>query len=162
MKEQIVRVGIAELKTAKPPVKLVSTGLGSCVGICLYDPLAKISGLAHIMLPNSRQAKNANNLAKFADTAVKVLIAELLKERAIKKRLIAKIAGGAQMFNLPGASDFMRIGQRNVEASKKALKEAGIPLIAEDVGGNYGRSIEFCSVEGTLLVRTIGFGEKII
>jgi chemotaxis protein CheD len=160
--EDILKVGIAELKVAKPPKKLASAGLGSCVGVCLYDPVAKVAGLAHVMLPDSKQAKSTDNKAKFADTAVGALLAEMSKLGAEKKRIIAKIAGGAQMFALGSAPDFMRIGDRNVEAAKKALGKEGIPLVAADVGGNYGRSIEFCPATGKLYIRTIGLGEKVI
>lgn len=158
----ILKVGIAELKVARAPVNLSSAGLGSCVGICLYDPIEQVGGLAHIMLPDSQQATNSQNKAKFADTAVELLVSEMLKEGAKKSRLVAKIAGGAQMFASLGTSDFMRIGERNVEATKKALEKEKIPLIAQDVGGNYGRSIEFCTASGKLYIRTIEHGEKVI
>ncbi|HHW40365.1 MAG TPA: chemotaxis protein CheD [Syntrophomonadaceae bacterium] len=159
---EVLKVGIAELKVAKAPVNLSSAGLGSCVGICLYDPRARIGGLAHIMLPDSNQARNSVNKAKFANTAVPVLVSEMLKLGAVKERIIAKIAGGAQMFVFPGASDFMRIGERNVDATKKALAEEKIPLAAQDTGGNYGRTIELCTTTGKLYIRTIEHGEKFI
>lgn len=159
---EILKVGIAELKVAKAPTNLASAGLGSCVGICLFDPAAKIGGLAHIMLPDSTQARNSENKAKFANTAVGVLVAEMLKLGALKNRIVAKIAGGAQMFAFPGATDFMRIGERNIEATKSTLAKEQIPLVAQDVGGNYGRSIELCTTTGKLYIRTIEHGEKVI
>lgn len=159
---EVVKVGIAELKAAKAPVNLLSAGLGSCVGICLYDPHSKVGGLAHVMLPDSSQSKNAPNKAKFADTAVPALISEMLKLGASKSKIIAKIAGGAQMFVFSNASDVMRIGERNVEAVKKALAKEGIPIVAQDTGGNYGRTIELCTSTGKLYIRTIEHGEKII
>lgn len=158
----VLKVGIAELKAAKSPTNLSSAGLGSCVGICLFDPAAKIGGLAHIMLPDSTQARNSDNKAKFANTAVGVLIAEMLKLGALKNRIVAKIAGGAQMFIFRDTTDFMQIGERNIEATKNALKKEQIPLLTQDVGGNYGRSIELCTATGKLYIRTIEHGEKII
>lgn len=157
---QVIKVGIAELKVAKSPVNLSSAGLGSCVGICLYDPDNRIGGLAHIMLPDSTQARNPENKAKYADSAVGVLISEMQKAGATKTRMVAKIVGGAQMFIFPNTSDFMRIGDRNVEATKNSLAEQQIPLIAQDTGGNFGRSIELCTVNGKLYIRTIEHGEK--
>ncbi|MGB9792886.1 MAG: chemotaxis protein CheD [Thermacetogeniaceae bacterium] len=159
---ETVKVGIAELKVAKAPINLSTAGLGSCVGICLYDPQAKVGGLAHIMLPDSNQNKNSPNKAKFADTAVPALISEMVKLGASKSRIVAKIAGGAQMFVFSNASEVMRIGERNVEAVKKALAKEGIPLVAQDTGGNYGRTIELCTTTGNLYIRTIDHGEKII
>ncbi len=159
---EALKVGIAELKAARAPVNLISAGLGSCVGICLYDPQAKVGGLAHIMLPDSGQNKDVTNKAKFADTAVPALVSEMMKLGASKSRIVAKIAGGAQMFVFPNASDVLRIGERNVEAAKKALSREGIPIVAQDTGGNYGRTIELCTTTGKLHIRTIEHGEKII
>lgn len=158
----VIKVGIAELKVAKAPINLSSAGLGSCVGICLYDSQTKIGGLAHIMLPDSSQTRNSVNKAKFADTAVPALVSEMLKLGATKSNIIAKIAGGAQMFVFPGASEIMRIGERNVEAVKRALSKEGIPLVAHDTGGNYGRTIELYTASGNLYIRTIEHGEKVI
>ncbi len=159
---ETLRVGIAELKTARAPVNLASAGLGSCVGICLYDPVAKVGGLAHVLLPDSNQVRATDNKAKFADTAVEALVTEMTKLGAARERIIAKLAGGAQMFLLPGASDIMRIGERNVEAARRALAAARIRLVGEDVGGNYGRSIEFDTTTGKVRVRTLEHGERVL
>ena len=105
-----IKVGMADLATAKPPQVLVTTGLGSCVGVCLLDPLVKVGGLAHIMLPDSTQARDVQNKAKYADTAIKILIDEMVNLGAIKRRMVAKIAGGAQMFNFSGNNSIMKIG----------------------------------------------------
>jgi len=158
---KIIKIGMADLNVATPPDVLQTCGLGSCVGICLWDPVTKVSGMAHIMLPSSLQGKNGNE-AKFADTAVPLLIQGMLKLGAEKSRLVAKIAGGAQMFSFYSANDIMKIGERNVEAVKMVLEKTKIRLIAEDVGGNYGRTIEFYSENGQLYVRTINLGEKYI
>jgi len=131
------------------------------VGICLWDSAAKVAGMAHIMLPSSSLGKSAND-AKFADTAVPLLIEEMKKKGAQKSRIVAKIAGGAQMFSFYSGNDIMKIGERNAEAVKTALKSAGIRLLAEDTGGSYGRTIEFFSDTGRLYVRTINLGEKFI
>ena len=156
----LIKVGMADLNTACSPGILTTLGLGSCVGICLYDTSTKISGLVHIMLPNSAQIKNNSNIAKFADTGIVKLIEDMIKLGAKRSKLVSKIAGGSQMFNFNDASDIMRIGARNVTATKEILKSLNIPIIAEDTGGNYGRTIELYSETGILLIKTIGYGMK--
>ena len=158
--ENIKRVGMADLKTGVYPEILTTLGLGSCVGICLFDPIKKIIGMAHIMLPSITQSKNKTNLAKFADTAVERLIEDMIRLGACKDDIRAKLAGGAQMFSFTSKNDIMRIGERNVIASKHILKEKGIEIVAEDVGGNYGRTINLHSDNGVLTVKTIGHGIK--
>ncbi|HYF83029.1 MAG TPA: chemotaxis protein CheD [Clostridia bacterium] len=157
---ELIKVGMADLNTAYSPGILTTLGLGSCVGICLYDPSTKISGLAHIMLPSSAQIKNNSNIAKFADTGIIKLIEDMIKMGAKRSKLVSKIAGGSQMFNFNDASDIMRIGARNVTATKETLKSLNVPIIAEDTGGNYGRTIELYSETGILLIKTIGYGMK--
>jgi len=158
---KIIKIGMADLKIASPPDTLQTCGLGSCVGICLWDPLTRIGSMAHIMLPNSSQGK-MGNAAKFADTAVPMLIVQMTQLGAHKSRIVAKIAGGAQMFSFYSANDIMKIGERNIEAVKLALDQAQIKLLAEDTGGNYGRTIEFCPENCRLFIRTINLGEKYI
>lgn len=158
---EVIHVGMADLRVGKAPCKLISAGLGSCVGICLFDAVSKVGGLAHIMLPSSLQARNKDNRAKFADTALPDLIVAMVKIGAKRHRLVAKIAGGAQMFAFPGATEVMRIGERNVEAVIKALKKEKIPLLAQDVGGNFGRTIQLFTENGDLYVRTINQGERV-
>jgi chemotaxis protein CheD len=158
--QKIIKVGMADLKVAKAPVILTTLGLGSCVGIALYDNKAQIIGLAHIMLPSSKQIKNNENKAKFADTAIDVLLEKMHKAGSLNSRIVAKIAGGAQMFSFGSNSDIMKIGYRNTIATKEILTNLKIPIIAEDTGGNYGRTIEVYPESGKLLVRTIGYGIK--
>ncbi|MNC62331.1 Chemoreceptor glutamine deamidase CheD [compost metagenome] len=100
------------------------------------------------------------NLAKYADTAVPKLVQEVLKLGASKKRLVAKMAGGSQMFTFAGTGDSMRIGPRNVESCKSMLTELGIPLVGEDTGGNYGRTIELDCESGILFIRSVQKGIK--
>lgn len=158
--ENIIKVGMADLNLSVHPCMLTTLGLGSCVGIALYDPISKISGLAHVMLPLSTQAKNNSNVAKFADTAIAKLVEEMTRLGAKKERIVAKLAGGAQMFAFNQSSDLMRIGARNVVTSKEMLRNYSIPVLAEDTGGNYGRTIELYSSDGRLVIKTIGYGAK--
>lgn len=158
--DNVIKVGMADLQSSRHPCVITTLGLGSCVGIVLYDPCRRIAGLAHIMLPSSQQARNNSNIAKFADTAIVRLVDDMVKLGALKTQIVAKLAGGAQMFSFVDASEMMRIGMRNVAASKEVLEALRIPIISEDTGGNYGRTIEINSENGKLLIKTIGHGLK--
>lgn len=157
---KMIKVGMADLKIAKHPDSLTTLGLGSCIGICLYDPTSKLIGMAHIMLPSSKTIKNNQNVAKFADTAIVKLIDDMKKEGANSTRLVGKIAGGSQMFKFSSGNDMMKIGLRNAEAVREILKSNRIRILADDTGGNFGRTIEFYSETGKLLIKTIGHGVK--
>src|SRR5690625_4036026 len=138
----IVKVGISDMNVVKAPGVIRTSGLGSCVGVVIYDLYQEIAGLAHIMLPDSKFSRQRNlNPYKYADTALPLLIKQLRLLGARDHFLQAKLAGGAQMFQFSD-SDVMRIGPRNVEAVKSILKEKGIPIITTDVGGHRGRTIE--------------------
>lgn len=152
----VVKVGISDLKVIKSPSTIRTSGLGSCVGVVLYDQSVQVAGLAHVMLPDSSLSKvGGMNIAKYADTAVKELIDQLIKSGARLGCIKAKLAGGAQMFQFTTSNDVMRIGPRNVEAVKKELQEHRIPILAEDVGGNSGRTIEFDPKTCMLEIRTV-------
>jgi len=156
---QIVKVGIADLNIVRLPDAIRTSGLGSCVGVIIYDSFNKIAGLAHVMLPDSSLAKNGPlNKAKYADTAVEELVSILIKHGARRIGLKAKIAGGAQMFQFSTTNEVMRIGPRNVEAVKKQLSLLNIDLVSEDVGGNSGRTIEFDTNTCNLQIRTVNKG----
>ncbi|ERL03627.1 chemotaxis protein CheD [Mitsuokella sp. oral taxon 131] len=157
---EMIRVGMADYKVGRAPATIISYGLGSCIGISMYDPQTKVGGLLHIMLPDSKQAKQSENPAKFADTGIPLMLDDVMKLGAVRSRIVAKIAGGAQMFAFANSTDIMRVGARNAEASKKMLKELGIRLIAEDTGANYGRTVQINLENGVYTVKTINKGEK--
>ncbi|MBE6073351.1 chemotaxis protein CheD [Selenomonas caprae] len=156
----LIRVGMADYKVGQAPSTIISYGLGSCIGISLYDPQTKVGGLLHIMLPDSTQARPTDNPAKFADTGLPLMLKDVLALGASRTRLVAKIAGGAQMFAFANATDIMRVGARNAEAAKKILKDLNIRLIAEDTGGTYGRTVSIDMETGVYKVKTIDKGEK--
>lgn len=156
----LIKVGMADLQSSRHPCIITTLGLGSCVGIALYDPGRKVAGLAHIMLPSSQQARNNSNIAKFADTAIYKLVDDMISLGAVRSQIVAKLAGGAQMFSFNDTSEMLRIGARNVSASKEALNTLGIPILSEDTGGNYGRTVEIHSETGKLMIKTIGHGLK--
>ncbi len=153
---KMIKIGMAELDICLPPDAITTLGLGSCVGVVLYDPTKKICGMVHVMLPDSTKIKNNENLAKFADTGIEELLKQIVAKGANRKNVVAKIAGGAQMFAFKSDNDMLRVGDRNVEATKEKLKQLQIPLIAEDTGKNSGRTIEFYPETGELLVKSVG------
>ncbi len=152
-------VGMADYAIIKCPTKVATLGLGSCIGITLYDPQVKIGGLVHIMLPSIDQARSKENKAKFADTGIVQLVEEMVKQGAVKRRIEAKIAGGASMFSF-GNNSQLKIGLRNAEMTKKVLKDLNIPIISEDTGDKYGRTIELDPCNGILHVKSALKGSK--
>lgn len=160
--KSMINVGMADLKVTRYPDVLTTLGLGSCVGIAVYCTTTKIGGLAHVMLPDSTAIKNNSNIAKFADTATAQMLREMIALGARKATMKAKIAGGAQMFAMDSKNPAMRIGDRNVEASIRALKSHGIPIIGQDTGANYGRTVELYTEDGRFLIKTIGHGNRIL
>ncbi|MDD2483747.1 MAG: chemotaxis protein CheD [Eubacteriales bacterium] len=152
----LIVVGISDYKLAKNPGVLVTYALGSCVGICIYDRKLKIGGLSHIMLPDSTMfTRGEINRMKFADTAISDMISILVNKGADKKSLSAKIAGGAQMFKVQEDSQLGNIGERNIKSVKNALSELRIPLLAEDTGLNYGRTVYFDIETGIMKVQSL-------
>lgn len=152
----MIKVGMADLNICVSPDSITTLGLGSCVGIALRDPVTKIGGLAHIMLPDSTSIRNNTNIPKFADTGIEELVRQVVAKGANKTRLVAKIAGGAQMFAFQSKNEMVRVGERNVEATKKKLSELKIPILAEDTGKNYGRTVIFYPETGDFVIRAVG------
>lgn len=156
-----ILVGIADMKIAKGPHTLTTLGLGSCVGAAIFDPRIQLGGLVHILLPSCNGDSGGNN-AKYADSGIKELVDKLIALGASRFWLVAKIAGGANMFTAKRRSDIFMIGQRNVEMCKEALKIQRINLVSCDTGGSYGRTVEFDTSNGQMLIKTIGHGAKYI
>lgn len=159
---EIIRVGMADLKVCKCPDGLTTLGLGSCIGVALRDPSAKVGGLLHFMLPDSTAIKNNTCAEKFADTGIELLVKLMLAEGASKSRLEAKIAGGAQMFAFQNKEGLLRVGERNAEAARNKLKEMNIKLIAEDTGADYGRTVVFYPETGEYVIKSVGKPQKSI
>ncbi|OFI06521.1 chemoreceptor glutamine deamidase CheD [Clostridium acetireducens DSM 10703] len=155
-----IKVGIADLNVTKSPNKIITVGLGSCIGIALYDKVNKIAGLAHIMLPNSTQFTKVTNPLKFADLAIPILIDKMKEKGANTRSLKAKIAGGASMFKFSDKSMIMDIGNRNAKAVKEKLKSLSIPILSEDTGGNNGRTMIIDALDGVVQIKTVGKGIK--
>lgn len=147
-------IGIAELQVAKGPNLLTTLGLGSCVGLCLFDRLARVGGMAHIMLPQAPHDFDKKHKAKYGDTAFEELLLQIIRAGANPYLLEAKMAGGAHMFSSSMDNDIMKVGLRNVEICHKLLRSKNIKLVAEDTGGTVGRTITLDCDTGLLQIRT--------
>lgn len=156
-----VTIGISDLNVVKSPDILVTYALGSCAGICLYDAVAKVAGLSHIMLPSSSLSRDPGQEYKFADTAIVILVKKMEQMGARSSRLQAKIAGGAQMFTCLNNSELGNIGKRNIIAVKETLARLHIPIVAEDTGKDYGRTVYFSAETGQMRVKSVTKGEWI-
>ncbi len=155
----LVTVGISDLNVVKNPDTLVTFALGSCVGICLFDQISKVAGLSHILLPRYKAMPGENSHMKFADTAIPLLVQRMEAQGARKICLKAKIAGGAQMFASTGNSSIAAIGQQNVQSVKETLQKMRIPLVAEDTGSNFGRTLYFSASDCVMVIRSYKRGE---
>ncbi|WP_051001307.1 chemotaxis protein CheD [Priestia filamentosa] len=138
----------------RAPSCIYTVGLGSCVGVVIYDK-KKMAAMAHVMLPYAEKSGGGNfNRAKYADTAVYALCETLLQNGGKLGNFRAKIAGGAQMFQQYSTEQDMRIGPRNIEALKRFLQEANVPLLSKEVEGRRGRTIKFDPVSEVLFIRS--------
>ena len=156
----LIEVGIGEAKTDSAPNVLVTRGLGSCLGIAVYDPLKKVGGLAHPMLPRVAEARVRNNPTRFVDSAIGLMVDELIKQGCKASRLVAKLAGGAHMFSSIPKDSAFNVGARNLGVAKEKLDAFKINVTAEDTGGNYGRTIFFDLGTGKIKIRTMFYGDK--
>lgn len=158
----LIIVGMADMKLGRPPDTVTTLGLGSCIGVTLFESSKKMGGMVHIMLPYSNGAVNENR-AKFADTGIVDLVNALIRSGASRAKLVAKMAGGAHMFGNPsGKNSILNVGDRNYDACLKVLSHLRIPIAASDTGGSHGRTIELNCETGMLRIKTIGYGEKTI
>lgn len=156
----IVVVGIAEANIVFHDKVLVTYALGSCVGVCLYEKNIKIAGMIHVLLPSFHTFHQITDIYKYADSGIPQLVKRMEMYGAKRKNLVAKIAGEAEMFCTEETKT--GIGKRNIIAVKDTLNKLEIPIIAEHVGSNYGRSIWFSCKDGSLKVKTVNNGVQII
>lgn len=151
-----LKVGIGDYKISSAPSRIMTIGLGSCIGIAIYDRSKNLGGLAHIMLPDSNAFTKLTNPLKFANLAIVIMVEELIKGGACLRNLTAKIAGGASMFDFGDKAVNMDIGYRNGIAVKETLILLKVPLLSMDIGGNKGRTIIFDTNDGVLYIKTAG------
>lgn len=160
MEKKIIEVNIAEVKIEHSPNVLVTRGLGSCLGITVYDPLKKIGGMAHPMLPDIEVAKVKFNPARFVNSAIRKMVEDLEKEGGLRSRFVAKLFGGAHMFSFISADNILNVGQKNIDTAIEIFRELGIKVGAQETGGTFGRTVEFNLEDGKARVHTISQGEK--
>lgn len=158
--EDKFQIGIADMKMAKGSGVLITYALGSCIGICLHDPLIKLGAMIHIMLPLNMETGRKNTM-KYADTGIRETLKQMEARGASRARITAKLAGGAKMFEVSGGS-LGNIGQRNIESVHLNLKREGIRILREDVGGTVARTLLFDVATGMGCVRCYGKPELII
>lgn len=152
-----IRVGMAEFKIGQCPDTMIVFGLGSCVAVALYEQNKKIGGLAHVMLPAFSKIRKNDNPIKFADLAIEIMLEEMIKKGAEKKEIGAKLIGGAHMFSFR-ENVHEDIGTQNVNAVRKKLEEEKIFILGSDTGGKHGRSLEFFTESGLIIIKAIKFG----
>jgi chemotaxis protein CheD len=160
VKEVIVKV--ADWAAERGDGVIVTLGLGSCVAIMLHDPQVKAGAMAHVLLPSRSLAHDTSNLAKFPESAVPLLVERLKSLGAEPRRLVAKLAGGASMFSQLMTPGTIQMGERNIVASRNALRHASIPIVREAVGGERGRSIRFHVKDGRVEIRSVGADAEVI
>jgi chemotaxis protein CheD len=156
------RVKVADYAVRRGGHVLTTIGLGSCVAIALYDRDTRIGALAHILLPSPNMSREATNPAKFPETIVPVMLEEMRTLGTRNAGVCAKIVGGASMFGQLASGSGINIGERNVHATRDALAAAGVPIVAEDTGLDYGRSVYFHLADGRLEVRSLKRGDRVI
>lgn len=147
-------VGISDVKLSKAPGVIITYALGSCIGVCFYDPAVRLGALLHIMLPDA--PAKIDNIFKYADTGIPETLRKMEALGANRNRITAKIAGGAQMFQVPGDNSLGNIGRRNADSVKMTLLRNRIRLLSSDVGGSVARTVEFDTSSGIAKVRTYG------
>lgn len=158
--KELIKVGMANLKVSRSPNVLTTLGLGSCIGVALYDPVKKIGGLSHVMLPDIMAVKVRTNRAKFVNTSIEEMLIEMERLGASRTRVKAKLIGGAHMFEFAKPGLLFDVGKRNVDMAREELKKRKIRIVSEDVGEDFGRSVELELETGVVKIRTIAHGEK--
>jgi chemotaxis protein CheD len=150
-----------ELRVAEAPARLSIHGLGSCVAVFVYDPAKRVGGMAHVLLP--APPKNATpHGGRYATTAVAAMVDESVRMGAKRSALLAKVTGGSRMFSYDAGKDRPTVGDKNVEAVLRALQEAGVEIVATDVGGDCGRTVVADLQDGSLTIITLRGGSKIV
>jgi chemotaxis protein CheD len=157
-----IRVKVADYAVSRGPQVIATIGLGSCVAIALYDRDTQIGALAHILLPNQAMSRETGNPAKFPDTIVPLMLEQMREMGTRHARVQAKIVGGASMFGQLVSATGINVGERNVVATREALAASGVPIVAEDTGLDYGRSVYFHLADGRLEVRSLKKGDRVI
>ena len=159
-KANLTEVGMADLKIQIAPGSLITRGLGSCLCITFYDPFKKIGAMAHAMLPDINHSKIKSNPGRFVNSSIEKILEEFKKQGCVRRHLEVKLFGGARMFSFIAEDSLLNVGERNITMAKEVLSRVGVTIIAQDIGGNFGRTIELNLDTGKVHIKTIYSGEK--
>jgi chemotaxis protein CheD len=160
MEENVIEIPMAGMHVSQAPYVLVTKGLGSCLGITIFDPATRIGGMAHPMLPDITKARVKTNPSRFVNSAITSLLEELDKKGCSRSRLVVKMFGGAHMFSFINTDSALNVGQKNIEMAHFMFKELGMKISGQEVGGTFGRTIYLNLEDGKVLVKTVSWGEK--
>jgi len=157
--KELLTIRIATMRVVSRPAVLMCRGLGSCVGVAIWDPVRKVGGMAHILLPSEDSSVNREPELKFADRGLIALVEAMEKRGCLRKDMRAKLAGGSRMFTSTTKSIVSVIGDRNVTAVKQVLQALGVAIAGEDTGGSKGRNMIFDTEDGSVTITTV-MGEQ--
>ena len=157
----VLTIGIAEVGVVSGQAEVITYALGSCIGVCLYDKNLKLAGMVHVMLPTSPPGGPGKLVGRYADTGIPSLVAAMESKGSSRTRLTAKIAGGAKMFNIQGDSSVGNIGDRNIAEVKRILAGLRIPIVGEDVGKDYARTMSFSAADGKVTIKAFSKGTQV-
>jgi chemotaxis protein CheD len=162
MESTLIEVQMGKMELAQAPDRLVTRGLGSCLGITFYCPVKKTGAMVHPMLPDIDKSKIKSNSSRFVNSAIVLALEELDKRGCPRASIEIKMFGGAHMFSFINADSALNVGQKNIEMAHAVLKDLNIKILAEEVGGTFGRTVELDMETGKVLVKTASWGEKIV
>jgi chemotaxis protein CheD len=162
MESTLIEVQMGKMELAQSPDKLITRGLGSCLGMTIYDPARKIGAMVHPMLPDIAKSRITSNPSRFVNSGIELAIKELENRGCHRSRMEVKIFGGAHMFSFINTDSALNVGQKNIEMAHAVLKDLNMKVIAEEIGGTFGRTIELDTDSGSVLVKTVSWGEKLV
>jgi len=162
MESTLIEVQMGKMELAQTPERLITRGLGSCLGITIYDTVKKVGAMVHPMLPDIDKSKIKSNQSRFVNSGIHLALQELEKMGCFRSRMEVKMFGGAHMFSFINTDSALNVGQKNIEMAHAVFKELNIKIIAEEVGGTFGRTIELDTETGKVLVKTVSWGEKVV
>jgi len=151
---------MGDMQIASAPARLVTRALGSCLGITLYNSVRKLGAMAHPMLPDIDKARMKSNPHRYVNSVIRKMVEDLEKLGITKNNLTAKLFGGAHMFSFITADSILNVGEKNIAMAKAVFEESAVKIVAEEVGGTFGRTIELNLENGKVLVDTISWGRK--
>ncbi|MCU0650948.1 MAG: chemotaxis protein CheD [Candidatus Omnitrophica bacterium] len=162
MESTLIEVQMGKMELAQAPDRLITRGLGSCLGITFYSPVNKIGAMVHPMLPDIDKSKIKSNPSRFVNSGIILALQELEKRSCPRSLIEIKLFGGAHMFSFINTDSALNVGQKNIEMAHAILKDLNLKVIVEEVGGTFGRTIELDTETGKVLVKTVSWGEKVV